>query len=163
MFSKHKKSVDGLQAWCKECTTSYIKNSNKKYILTEDKKLSKQEYDKSWRKNNKDKKYIYDKDYLVTWRINNPEKSAIHSSKRRAAKLNATPSWLTKEDVFKIESFYLERKRLEKETGILHHVDHIIPLQGENVCGLHVPWNLQVIPASENISKSNKLLQPENE
>lgn len=161
MFNKHKNTKDGLQPWCKNCNRDYINNyllENKKKPLSPERKLKNQECCKSWRKQNKEKKYLYDKEYLIRWRKENPEKSAIHSSKRRAAKLNATPMWLTEQDILEIDKFYILRKTLEEQTGVAHHVDHIIPLQGENVCGLHVPWNLQVIPASENISKSNKLL-----
>ena len=71
-------------------------------------------------------------------------------AKRRAKKLNATPKWLSKEDRAKIKDIYMSCP-----DG--YHVDHIIPLQGEVVSGLHVPWNLQHLPAQVNISKSNKL------
>jgi len=57
------------------------------------------------------------------------------------------------------ESFYIKAKELEKINGIKYDVDHIIPLQGEVVSGLHVPWNLQILPASKNRRNSNKLIE----
>jgi len=80
------------------------------------------------------------------------------TAKRRAAKLQATPKWLTMEQLTQIRLFYREAKELEKLDGIKRHVDHIIPLQGEKVRGLHVPWNLQILTAAENISKKNKII-----
>ncbi len=85
----------------------------------------------------------------------NPEKVAAWNNKRHAAKLNRTPPWLSKDDFRFIELFYKESDRLTKETGVRYNVDHIVPLQGKNVSGLHVPWNLQVITEEENFKKHN--------
>ncbi len=79
------------------------------------------------------------------------------SAKRHAAKLLRTPNWLSKSQLNEIETYYSQASELSKTTNIAHHVDHIIPLQGKNVSGLHVPWNLQILTASENCRKSNKV------
>ena len=109
------------------------------------------EKNKKWAQENKDKTREYKEDY----RKRNPAKSRALLAKRRANKLSATPEWLTKEHHDQILSKYEERTRLTQETGIEHHVDHIVPLRGKNICGLHVPWNLQVLTATENMKKSN--------
>lgn len=70
--------------------------------------------------------------------------------RRRIALQNATPSWADHEA---IDAFYTEAKRLSAVTGTKHDVDHIIPLQGKHVCGLHVPWNLRVITKTDNVRK----------
>lgn len=85
----------------------------------------------------------------------NPDKHNAHEAKRRATKLNATPQWLTQDHLAEIETFYTDAAN----RATPHHVDHIVPLQGDNVSGLHVPWNLQVIPASENCSKGNRITE----
>ena len=68
----------------------------------------------------------------------------------------ATPKWLTKEHKQQIVDTYELMRDCRAVTGEDYHVDHIVPLRGENICGLHVPWNLQVLPAYVNISKANK-------
>jgi len=91
----------------------------------------------------------------VQWQRDNPDKVNARTARRRAAKLKATPPWV---DHDTITAVYIEAAKLTLETGIPHDVDHIVPLQGKTVCGLHVPWNLRAIPAHENRRKSNKLL-----
>lgn len=75
------------------------------------------------------------------------------SGQRRAAKLCAMPAWA---DSKAIQEVYAKARRIERETGVKQHVDHIVPLRGANVCGLHIVENLQVLPATENIKKGNK-------
>lgn len=82
--------------------------------------------------------------------------TAHAGSMNRAEKLKRVPVWLTDEDIEKIKSIYREALKVTHETGKVHHVDHIIPLQGDIVSGLHVPDNLQVITAKENFVKNNR-------
>lgn len=78
-------------------------------------------------------------------------------AQRNASKLNATPAWLSKSQLEEIAAIYAEAALKTAETGIKHEVDHIIPLRGKTVRGLHVPWNLRVIEAYKNRIKSNAL------
>lgn len=75
-----------------------------------------------------------------------------HAAKRRTTKLNRTPDWA---DMEAIRAVYARAQAISRETGIPHHVDHAIPLQGKLVSGLHVHNNLQILTGSENSKKHN--------
>jgi hypothetical protein len=124
-------------------------------------------YDPDAYQNNKERMLLERKGYRerhkeqikkrdATYRSNNTAKLTASSNKRRAAKLQRTPNWLTANDQAKIEMLYAEAQQLTEQTGIKHVVDHYYPLQGETVSGLHHPLNLQVIPELENATKKNK-------
>lgn len=82
------------------------------------------------------------------------------TSVRKRRHREATPVWLTKEERQHMRELYVQARKLTQLTGERYVVDHIIPLRGECVCGLHVPWNLRVITQEENLKKSNKLVDP---
>lgn len=75
-------------------------------------------------------------------------------AKWNASLLMACPSWV---DWSAVQTIYREAVRITRETGIQHDVDHIVPLQSQTVCGLHVPWNMQILTHSENARKGNRV------
>ena len=157
-FARDSKKADKRRSNCKGCERLYRKANREKRLLQK----------KQWFLKNKDKvqvrrkKYYHAnkdkfKKYMEQYRINNPEKINANKSKRRAAKLRATPEWA---DPKKIEHVYWVCNFLSKYIGIEHHVDHIHPLQSDMICGLHVHTNLQILTAEENRSKGNKFECP---
>jgi len=90
------------------------------------------------------------------WQKNNPARKKAIGGAYRAAKLSATPGWLTAMQKAQIQEFYEIATARTTQTGVAHEVDHIYPLQGKKARGLHVPWNLQVLTSSENVRKKNK-------
>lgn len=89
------------------------------------------------------------------YKAENPGKTNADTAKRRVAKMHRTPAWLTADDLWMIEQAYELAALRTKLFGFSWHVDHVLPLQGKKVSGLHVPNNLQVIPWVDNVRKSN--------
>jgi hypothetical protein len=112
-------------------------------------------YIKEWHKKNPDRKRHYSKRYDSLNRATRNNALA----KRRSMQKDACPAWLTAIQKAQIREFYDIAIARSFQTGIQYHVDHIHPLQGENFRGLHVPWNLQIITANENLAKCNKLME----
>lgn len=90
------------------------------------------------------------------WREDNPARVAANIAKRRADEKQATPNWA---DLAAIRVTYEEARITTENSGVLHQVDHTIPLNSDVVCGLHCETNLRVITADENNSKNNKLIE----
>jgi len=89
------------------------------------------------------------------WRILHPDRARAKVRRDQAIRLLRVPKWLTNEDLQAIQEVYTNARKIEEATGIKQHVDHIVPLQGTTVSGLHVPTNLQIIPATSNLTKGN--------
>ena len=96
--------------------------------------------------------------YKERYKEKNPELYKAITSVRKRRHREATPPWVTAEQKLAMRKLYLEAQKLTKLTGERYVVDHIIPLISDEVCGLHVPWNLRVITQEENLKKSNKLV-----
>lgn len=140
---------------CKDCFNKKVKAN---YSRTRPKQLearrenykaNKKKYNAQtakWRKNNPDLMRIYKN----SWKKRNRGKVNADWMLRYAKKKSATPKWLSKMQVKQIENIY-------KMCPPGYHVDHIIPLRGKLVSGLHVPWNLQHLPAMDNVKKGNRV------
>lgn len=105
----------------------------------------------SWTRENRDKVNANNRRYKKA----NTAKGAADSALRRADKRQRTPCWLTDEDRELMEDIYALSQLRSEMTGVQHHVDHVIPLRGELVSGLHTPWNMQILTAADNVAKGN--------
>jgi hypothetical protein len=181
-FNKNKSRKTGYSNQCKNCFNLV----NREYKLKNKEKIkrcadlyNKVHYSKNiekikqksakWKKDNKRKVTEYSLKYYSMnkeisknrnkiWRENNKGSVSFYTSNRRALKRQASPKWLTKQHFLEIKWFYDMAKELQWLSEEKLTVDHIIPLKGKNVCGLHVPWNLQILPLSQNSRKRNKIL-----
>lgn len=164
-FGKKASQKDGLHYRCKPCNNAeslewQLNNKDRaaarKREWYEKNRSRADAKVKSWADQNTDRRSAIKK----RWRESNRDACMRHWISRRARMLQSTPDWLTDEHRKQFDAIYSLAQMLKKKSGRAFHVDHIIPLRGKMVCGLHVPWNLQVIPAIENLRKSNKLVAP---
>jgi len=141
---------------CMECIR--LKASQLRAKRSPEKLAKEREYSRNnaakWRKNNPDHENT--KIAKKQWKKAHPEQVYAATAKRRAAKLQRTPSWLNAGHWLEIDSIY-ELCNAWRSIGFDYHVDHIVPLQGNSVSGMHIPWNLQIISAKENLSKANRV------
>ena len=100
------------------------------------------------------------REYRNAWKENNKVQVRADTKARRRKHRDATPKWLSRKQKSEIRQIYQIAITMTQTTGEQYVVDHIVPLRGEAVCGLHVPWNLRVITQDENLKKSNKLVDP---
>jgi hypothetical protein len=146
-FNKHPFAKFGVGSKCRDCAKAYNKahyrENSEKYIAAS----------REWRLENPDRaRVLFNKSKKKSRAMDISKKLAENALRVDYIK-RATPSWANK--FFIAEAYHLAKVR-EKVVGGKWHVDHIIPLRGKNVCGLHVENNLQVIPASVNLKKHAK-------
>lgn len=154
-FNKHKATRDGYRPLCKPCKAAALRawrSANAEVVQEK----SRQYYSTKMREWFQ-QRYVSKKADLNAsgrvWRLTNPDKNCAKEARRRAAKLRAIPPWA---DADKIAEIYAQAAEL-RALGVDCHVDHIVPLQGRTVSGLHCQDNLQILLASDNLSKGNRL------
>jgi len=146
-FNKDRQTKSGFSRSCRQCAKSrlkdyYYRNKEKRNLITLANYYKNHEENKR-----KSREYYYE----------NKDAAFKNCARRRTAKLKAIPPWVNTAHEDRIKSIYRACINTTKKTGKKHHVDHIVPLQGNTVCGLHVWWNLRIVPADQNLSKGNRV------
>jgi hypothetical protein len=176
-FYSRDSTVDGYRSECKNCCVEkskarYRKDLEASRLWQRENHRKKVEANPNWHvehyAKNKDKMSEYNAKYYLTknrekrliqakeWAENNKGRANANKKAYKIAKIQACPPWLNEEHHWMIQEAYDLAQTRSEMLGFTWHVDHIVPLRGKKVSGLHVPWNLQVIPGSDNMSKSNK-------
>jgi len=164
-FYKKRGRPRGYQSYCKDCArlrTKRFRDENLEHcrnkgreLYGKDPKAAIQRVLKS-RANNLEKFKAYQRDYSRK----NPVKVLAWDRTKAIKRQKRVPAWLTEAQKKQIQEFYWLAKDLRAVSGEEYHVDHIVPLNGKDISGLHVPWNLQILPADLNNKKSNTWSQP---
>ena len=129
-FHRNRSKADGLQSYCRPCNTEALRS----YYLA----------------NSKAVKARSAKYYSENIEVRNSGSNAASAARNAAERC---PVWADKAEIREV---YDQAFALKCISGISYHVDHVLPLNGELVSGLHVPANLQILTPSENMSKNNK-------
>lgn len=136
--------------WCKD-NSDYRNERCKQYLASNPEAHRKHKARvKQWDEENKDRRPKYQQNYQN--KEENRHKITERNNHRRAVKIKAEPKWIDRDA---LKEIYKEARKRTKEDGIQYHVDHIVPLRHELVCGLHCEDNLQVLTEKENLEKSN--------
>jgi hypothetical protein len=154
---------------CVECLKVEWQKGNEtraEYFKTYNKKEEVKDRKNQWYLANRDqvieqaktRPYEVTKEYKRAWKERNLVWVRADTKARRRKHRQATPKWLSSKQKAEIRQLYQIAITMTRTTGEQYVVDHIIPLRSDDVCGLHVPWNLRVITQEENLKKSNKLL-----
>ena len=158
LFSKSKTHAGGYSTWCKACHKQRRSETQSKYYAK----------NAEWKRKNKERVAEYGRAYrqlddqkekaakrTKRWVKANPSHASALWASMKSARKAATPFWA---DFNIINFLYATRLYMQQDTQTDWHVDHVVPIKGKRVSGLHVHFNLRVVPARFNLQKSNKFL-----
>jgi hypothetical protein len=153
-FYKAEKAKYGVMNRCKSCDALY-----KKFRVTETKAIRNKCYERNketYLQRSREKNKLNRSEHLRK-KLQLPDLSQWRKSQaiRAQRKLQATPVWVDSFHHARIHNVYAITQMLQEATGSIYHVDHIVPLASDEVCGLHVWWNLQPMTESANVLKHN--------